>query len=39
MSFKSKAQTRYMFAKHSNIAKGWAKKTSSIKKLPNKIKK
>ena len=34
MPFKSKAQQRFMFAKHPTIAKRWAKETKSIKKLP-----
>lgn len=36
MPFKSKAQERFMFAKHPNMAKEWAAKTSSIKALPEK---
>jgi hypothetical protein len=36
MPFKSKAQARFMFAKHPKIAKRWAKQTKSIKALPNK---
>ena len=39
MPFKSKAQARYMFKKHPQIAKRWAKKTKSIKRLPNKKRK
>lgn len=38
MPFTSKAQARYMFAKHPKIAKEFAKKTKDIKKLPNKVK-
>lgn len=45
MPFKSKAQARYMFAKHSKIAKRWAsemkrsrKTKHPIKPLPNKVK-
>jgi hypothetical protein len=38
MPFKSKAQARYMFAKHPKIAKEFASKTKSIKALPNKVK-
>ena len=34
MPFKSKAQARFMFAKHPKIAKRWAKETKSIKSLP-----
>lgn len=34
--FKSKAQARYMFAKHPKIAKEFASKTKSIKALPEK---
>jgi hypothetical protein len=37
--FKSKAQARFMFAKHPKIAKEWASKTPSIKKLPQHSKK
>lgn len=36
MPFKSKSQARFMFAKHPKLAKEWAKKTPSIKKLPEK---
>jgi hypothetical protein len=35
MPFSSKAQARYMFAKHPKIAKEFAAKTPSIKALPN----
>lgn len=38
MPFKSKAQQRFMFAKHPRIAKRWAKETKNIKGLPNKKK-
>jgi hypothetical protein len=34
MPFKSKAQAKYMFAKHPAIAKEFAAKTPSIKSLP-----
>lgn len=34
--FKSKAQQRFMFARHPEMAKRWAKETPSIKKLPEK---
>lgn len=34
MPFKSKAQAKYMFAKHPKIAKEFAAKTPSIKTLP-----
>ena len=34
MPFKSKAQARFMFAKHPEIAKEFASKTKSIKALP-----
>lgn len=37
MPFTSKAQARYMFARHPKIAKEFASKTSNIKALPNKI--
>ena len=36
--FQSKAQARYMFSQHPKIAKEFAKKTKSIKKLPNYVK-
>ncbi len=39
MPFKSKAQTKYMFAKHPAIAKEFASKTKSIKALPEHKKK
>jgi hypothetical protein len=35
--FKSKAQARWMFAKHPEMAKHWASATPSIKKLPEKV--
>lgn len=34
MPFQSKAQARYLFAKHPKVAKEFAKKTPSIKALP-----
>lgn len=34
MPFKSKAQQRFMFARHPRIAQRWAKKTKSFKALP-----
>jgi hypothetical protein len=34
MPFKSKAQQRFMFSQHPKMAKRWASKTLSIKKLP-----
>lgn len=37
MPFQSKAQARYMFAKHPGMAKEWAEKTPSIKDLPEKV--
>lgn len=37
MPFRSKAQQRFMFAKHPKIAKRWAKVTPSFKRLPNKV--
>lgn len=37
MPFKSKAQARFMFAKHPRMAKEWAAKTESIKALPEYI--
>lgn len=39
MPFKSKAQARYMFAVHPDIAKEFAEKTASIKKLPERARK
>lgn len=39
MPFKSKAQARFMFAKHPKLAKEFAKETRSIKRLPEKKKK
>lgn len=39
MSFKSKAQARYMFATDPKLAKEFASKTASIKALPEKVKK
>jgi hypothetical protein len=38
MPFESKAQQRFMFAKHPRIAKRWAGETSDIKALPEKKK-
>ena len=38
MPFESKAQQKFMFAKHPKIAKRWAKETSNIKGLPEKKK-
>lgn len=37
MPFKSKAQARYMFAKHPEIAKEFAAHTKSIKALPSRL--
>jgi len=37
--FKSKAQQKFMFARHPKIAKRWAKETKSIKSLPKKVRK
>lgn len=39
MPFKSKAQQKFMFANKPKMAKQWAKETSDIKKLPDKVKK
>jgi hypothetical protein len=39
MPFKSKAQMRYMFAKHPRIAKRWAREYGVSKNLPEKVKK
>lgn len=38
MPFKSKAQAKYLFANNPKVAKEFAAKTPSIKKLPNKVK-
>ena len=38
MPFKSKAQQRFLFAKHPKTAKEFAKATPSIKALPEKVK-
>lgn len=37
MTFQSKSQARYMFAKDPKLAKEFASKTLSIKSLPNKV--
>lgn len=37
--FQSQAQARFMFAKHPKLAKEFAAKTSSIKALPERVKK
>ena len=37
MPFKSKAQQRFMFARHPRIAKRWAKKYGVSKTLPEKL--
>lgn len=34
MPFQSKAQARFMFAKHPQMAKEWTEKTKNIKELP-----
>lgn len=39
MPFKSKAQQRFMFAKHPKMAREWAHETDDIKSLPEKVKK
>ena len=39
MPFKSKAQARYMFSQHPEIAKEFASKTASIGSLPEHVKK
>jgi len=39
MPFKSKAQQRYMYAKHPKLAKEFSEKTKSFKSLPEKVKK
>lgn len=38
MTFASKAQARFMFAVHPKLAKEFAEKTLSIKKLPEHVK-
>jgi hypothetical protein len=38
MPFKSKAQARFMYSQHPDIAKRWSKKSQSISKLPEKVK-
>jgi hypothetical protein len=38
MPFKSKAQERFMFARHPEMAKEWAAKTPSQKALPEHVK-
>jgi hypothetical protein len=39
MPFKSKAQMKYMYAKHPKIAKKWSEEYGqSMSKLPNKLK-
>lgn len=38
MPFKSKAQQRYMFAKHPKLAEEFAEETPNMKKLPERIK-
>ena len=37
MPFKSKAQERWMFSQHPEMAKRWAKETPNIKGLPEKV--
>ena len=37
MPFKSKAQQRFMFARHPKIAKEFAQKTKSFSSLPEKV--
>lgn len=39
MPFKSKAQQRFMYATMPKTAKKWAKKTSSMKRLPERASK
>lgn len=39
MPFKSKAQRKFMYAKHPEMAKEWEDKTPKGKKLPEKVKK
>ena len=37
MPFASKAQARYLFSQHPDVAKEFASKTKSIKALPEKL--
>ena len=37
MPFKSRAQQKFMYAKHPKIAQRWAKETPSFKTLPKKV--
>ena len=37
MPFQSKAQQRFMFARHPKMAKEWAEKTPNIKELPEHV--
>ncbi len=39
MPFKSKAQRKYLYAKHPDIAARWEKETPKGKKLPKHVKK
>lgn len=39
MPFKSKAQERFLFSQHPDIAKRWAGETPDIKSLTNRIEK
>lgn len=39
MPFKSKAQARFMYAKHPELAEEFSSKTKSIKALPEHVKK
>ena len=39
MPFRSKAQARYLFSQHPEIAKRWAKEGYTTKGLPQKVKK
>jgi hypothetical protein len=39
MPFKSKAQMRFMFARHPTIAKRWAKEYDTPKELPEHVRK
>ena len=34
MPFRSKAQMKFLYAKHPEIAKRWAKETPNVEKLP-----
>lgn len=39
MPFKSKAQMRFLYSQHPDIAKRWAKETDALAPLPERVKK